>query len=236
MEGREATRVIDLDALGDAQRVELSLQCDSGAFRLIMRRHNRRLYRVARAVTRDDSEAEDVVREAYCLAFANLSRFRGDSSLASWLTRIASNEALGRLRRRRSTVELSTLDTESQDEMRIISFPLMTANADPERAVAQREIPRLMEGAIDDLPERFRMVFVMREIEELGVEETADFLGISQATVKTRLHRAHRLLRQTLDEQLAPALADACPFDGMRCARMADRVLERLGRSSPSAG
>ncbi|HKD26917.1 MAG TPA: RNA polymerase sigma factor, partial [Xanthobacteraceae bacterium] len=205
MERQEATRVIDLDALGDAQLVQLALQRDSGAFRLIMRRHNRRLYRVARAVTRDDNEAEDVVQEAYCLAFANLSRFRGDSSLASWLTRIALNEALGRLRRRRPTVELSTLDAESQDEMRIISFPLTTANADPERAVAQREIRRLMERAIDDLPETFRMVFVMREIEELSVEETADFLGIPQATVKTRLHRAHRLLRQTLDEQLAPA-------------------------------
>jgi len=236
MERQEATRVIDLDALGDAQLVQLALQRDSGAFRLIMRRHNRRLYRVARAVTRDDNEAEDVVQEAYCLAFANLSRFRGDSSLASWLTRIALNEALGRLRRRRPTVELSTLDAESQDEMRIISFPLTTANADPERAVAQREIRRLMERAIDDLPETFRMVFVMREIEELSVEETADFLGIPQATVKTRLHRARRLLRQTLDEQLAPAFADAFPFDGMRCVRMADRVLERLGPSSPSAG
>jgi RNA polymerase sigma-70 factor (ECF subfamily) len=146
------------------------------------------------------------------------------------------NEALGRLRRRRPTVELSTLDAESQDEMRIISFPLMTANADPERAVAQREIRRLTEGAGDDLPETFRMVFVMREIEELSVEETADFLGKPQATVKTRLHRARRLLRQTLDEQLAPALADAFPFEGMRCARMADRVLDRLGPSSPSAG
>ena len=149
MEGREATRVIDLDALGDAQRVELALQCDSGAFRLIMRRHNRRLYRVARAVTRDDSEAEDVVREAYCLAFANLSRFRGDSSLASWLTRIASNEALGRLRRRRSTVELSTLDTESQDEMRIISFPLMTANAGRElfvKGLTQQAVSPMQPG------------------------------------------------------------------------------------------
>jgi len=236
MERQEATRVIDLDALGDAQLVQLALQRDSGAFRLIMRRHNRRLYRVARAVTRDDNEAEDVVQEAYCLAFANLSRFRGDSSLASWLTRIALNEALGRLRRRRPTVELSTLDAESQDEMRIISFPLTTANADPERAVAQREIRRLMERAIDDLPETFRMVFVMREIEELSVEETADFLGIPQATVKTRLHRARRLLRQTLDEQLGPTFADAFPFEGMRCARMADRVLERLGPSSPSGG
>src|SRR5262249_5970782 len=127
------------------------------------------------------------------------------------------------------------LDAEIQDETHVIPFPLMAANCDPERAVAQREIRRLMERAIDDLPELFRIVFVMREIEELSVEETADFLDLPQATVKTRLHRARRLLRQALEEQLAPALVDAFPFDGMRCARMADRVLERLGLSSPSA-
>jgi RNA polymerase sigma-70 factor (ECF subfamily) len=236
MPGQDATRVIDIEALGDAELVQLARQRDSGAFRVIMRRHNRRLYRVARAVTRDDSEAEDVVQEAYSQAFAKLGKFRGDSSLATWLTRIALNEALGRLRRRRPTVELSTLDAENQNDAHVIQFPLMTSNCDPERAVAQREIRRLMERAIDDLPETFRIVFVMREIEELSVEETAGFLGVPQATVKTRLHRARRLLRQALDEQLAPALADTFPFDGMRCTRMADRVLERLGLSSPSIG
>jgi RNA polymerase sigma-70 factor, ECF subfamily len=229
-------RVSDLDALGDAELVQLARQRDSRAFRVIMQRHNRRLYRVARAVTRDESEAEDVVQEAYFRAFANLGNFRGDSSLATWLTRIALNEALGRLRRQRPTVELSTLDAESQDETHVIPFPLMAANCDPERAVAQREIRSLMERAIDDLPEVFRIVFVMREIEELSIEETAGFLNLPPATVKTRLHRARRLLRQALDEQLAPALADAFPFDGMRCTRMADRVLERLGLTSPSTG
>jgi RNA polymerase sigma-70 factor (ECF subfamily) len=133
-------------------------------------------------------------------------------------------------------VELSTLDAESQDETHVISLPPMTANCDPERAVAQREVRRLMERAIDDLPEAFRIVFVMREIEELSIEETAGFLNLPEATVKTRLHRARRLLRQALDEQLAPTLADAFPFDGMRCTRMADRVLERLELPSSSAG
>ena len=236
MQRQDATWVSDLDALGDAELVQLARQRDSRAFRVIMKRHNRRLYRVARAVTRDDSEAEDVVQEAYFRAFANLGNFRGDSSLATWLTRIALNEALGRLRRQRPTVELSTLDAESQDETHVIPFPLMAANCDPERTVAQREIRRLMECAIDDLPEVFRIVFVMREIEELSVEETAGFLNLPQATVKTRLHRARRLLRQALDEQLASTLADAFPFDGTRCTRMADRVLERLGLSSTSAG
>ena len=236
MQRQDATWVSDLDALGDAELVQLARQRDSRAFRVIMQRHNRRLYRVARAVTRDDSEAKDVVQEAYFRAFANLGNFRGDSSLATWLTRIALNEALGRLRRQRPTVELSTLDAESQDETHVIPFPLMAANCDPERIVAQREIRRLMERAIDDLPEAFRIVFVMREIEDLSIEETADFLDLAQATVKTRLHRARRLLRLALDEQLASALADTFPFDGMRCTRMADKVLERLGLSSPSTG
>jgi RNA polymerase sigma-70 factor (ECF subfamily) len=236
MQRPDAIRASDLDTLGDAELVQLARQRDSEAFSIIMRRHNRRLYRVARAVTQNDSEAEDVVQEAYVHAFANLGNFRGDSSLATWLTRIALNEALGRLRRRRPTVELSALDAESQDETHVISFPLMTANCDPERAVARQEIRRLMERAIDDLPEVFRIVFVMREIEDLSIEETAGFLNLPQATVKTRLHRARRLLRQALDERLASALADAFPFDGMRCSRMADRVLKRLGLSSPSTG
>src|SRR5215467_5333671 len=140
--------------------VQLARERNSGVFRANMRRHNRRLYRVARAVTRDDSEAQVVVQEAYFRAFANLGNFRGDSSLATWLTRIALNEALGRLRRQRPTVELSTLDAESQHETHVIRFPLMAANCDPERAVAQQEIRRLMERAIDDLPEVFRIVFV----------------------------------------------------------------------------
>jgi RNA polymerase sigma-70 factor (ECF subfamily) len=229
MQRQGAIRVSDLDALGDAELARLACQRDSGAFRVIMRRHNRRLYRVARAITRDDGEAEDVVQETYFRAFANLGNFRGDSSLAAWLTRIALNEALGRLRRQRPTVELSALDAESQDETHVIPFPLMAANCDPERTVAQREIRRLMERAIDGLPEVFRIVFVMREIEDLSIEETAGFLNLPQATVKTRLYRARRLLRQALDEKIASALADAFPFDGMRCTGMVDGVLERLG-------
>src|SRR6516162_6284318 len=236
MKKQDAARLIDYDALEDAELVELARQRDPAAFRVIMRRHNRRLFRVARAVTRDDSEAEDVVQEAYTLAFTNLSTFRGDSSLATWLTRIAMNEALGRLRRSRPTVELSALDAEHRNDAHIIQFPMMTSNYDPERTVAQREIGRLMERAIDGLPDIFRVVFMMRDVEELSVEETAGLLGLPEATVKTRLHRARRLLRQALDEQLAPALAEAFPFDGMRFTRMADRVLERLGLSSPPAG
>jgi RNA polymerase sigma-70 factor (ECF subfamily) len=230
MQSPEAVRGTDVDARPDAELVACAREGDGGAFRTIMQRHNRRLYRVARSIVRSDSEAEDIVQEAYLHAFASLGSFRGDSSLATWLTRITLNEALGRLRRQRPTVDLATLDLDEADSQRIIPFPHMaTAAADPERMVAQREIRRMIERAIDDLPEAFRVVFVLREIEELSVEETAAFLGVNAATVKTRLHRGRRLLRQALDQQLASALTDAFPFDGMRCTRMADRILDRLG-------
>src|SRR5258706_12339037 len=156
MQRQDATWVSDLDALGDAELVQLARQRDSRAFRVIMQRHNRRLYRVARAVTRDDSEAEDVVQEAYFRAFANLGNFRGDSSLATWLTRIALNEALGRLRRQRANVEWTSLPP-GVLEAQIIQFPNSATSDDPEKSMAQREIQHVVEHAIDELPEAFRV-------------------------------------------------------------------------------
>ena len=236
MQARNPTPIRDLDALQDADLVRMAIQRDEGAFRIIMQRHNRRLYRCARSIVRDDNEAEDIVQEAYVNAFSNLASFRGDSSLATWLTRITLNEALARVRRRRPTVELAALDTVERDKAQIIPFPLMAMNTDPERTVAQREIGRLLERAIDDLPEPYRIVFVMREIENVSVEEAADFLGLRQATVKTRLHRARQLLRKALDTQLSSTLTEAFPFGGMRCARMTEVILQRLGVSpSPAA-
>ena len=234
MQGRDAIRPRSLEALDDAQLVELARLSESDAFRTIMQRNNRRLYRVARSVLGDDSEAEDVVQEAHVRAFGSLGTFRGDSSLTTWLTRITLNEALGRLRQRRPTVELTVLDAAPVGPANIIPFPTMQPGTDPERAVAQQQIRRLIEGAIDELPEAFRTVFVMRQIEEMSVEETADFLKIEPATVKTRLHRARRLLRQALDQQLASSLTEAFPFDGKRCTHIADKVLERLRLSMPS--
>ena len=236
MQARNPTPIRDLDALQDADLVRMAIQRNEGAFRIIMQRHNRRLYRCARSIVRDDNEAEDIVQEAYVNAFSNLASFRGDSGLATWLTRITLNEALARVRRRRPTVELAALDTVERDKAQVIPFPLTAMNTDPERTAAQREIRRLLERAIDDLPEPFRVVFVMREIEDMSVEEAAGFLGLRQATVKTRLYRARRLLRKALDAQLATALTDAFPFGGMRCARMTDAILRRLGVSpSPAA-
>ena len=143
----------------------------------IMERHNRRLYRIARGILRNDSEAEDAVQEAYVKAFTHLSSFRGDSSLATWLSRITMNEALERKRRQRSAVDLETFEAQ-RGEAEIIKFP-HTATADPERTMAQREILQLVERATDNLPEIFRIVFMTRVIEGMSVEETANLLNLA---------------------------------------------------------
>ncbi|MGA8817439.1 MAG: RNA polymerase sigma factor [Xanthobacteraceae bacterium] len=212
----------------ESDLVRRALSRDGAAFRTIMERHNRRLYRIARAVLRDDSEAEDAVQESYVRAFANLGTFRGDSSLSTWLGRIALNEALGRLRRRRPAVPIDTMEV-LRTPAQIIQFPNAMTAEDPERTMAQREILRLVERATEALPEIFRTVFVTRVIEGMSVQETAELLEIEPETVKTRLHRARHLLRDQLESEIGPVLLDAFPFAGRRCARVTDAVLRRLG-------
>lgn len=212
----------------DAELVRRALARDGSAFRAIMKTHNQRLYRLARGVVRNDSEAEDIVQESYVRAFSHLEGFRGDSTLATWLSRIVINEALGRLRKKRRTPEQSM----SQDpvlEAKIIQFPLNASNDDPERTMAQRQILQFVERATDNLPDVYRTVFVARVIEGLNVDETAELLGIKPETVKTRLHRARNLIRKQLDEQIGPVMMDAFPFAGHRCERLTVAVLERLG-------
>ncbi|WP_181167853.1 RNA polymerase sigma factor [Mesorhizobium sp. B2-4-19] len=208
---------------GDMLLVQRALARDAGAFRTIIKTYNQRLYRIARGILRNDAEAEDVVQEAYVHAFANLAAFRGDSSLATWLSRIVINEALGRLRKRRRTVAMP-----ENPEAQIIRFPL-NPNDDPERTMAQRQILALIERATDSLPDIYRMVFVARVIEGLSMEETADLLGVRPETVKTRLHRARSLLRKALDDEIGPVLLDAFPFAGRRCERLTKAVMARLG-------
>ncbi len=212
--------------------VERAKSGDQSAFRAIMEQNNRRLYRVARAVMKDDTEAEDVVQETYLRAFFNLSKFRAESSLATWLTRIALNEALGRKRKQREMVTLETVETAQQTSAQIVQFPATTTETDPERSAAQHEIRKLLERAMDALPEPFRVVFVMRDVEEISIEEAATHLGIRPETVKTRLYRARRLLRQSLGGQLASTLKDTFPFAGARCARITEAVLSRLNEDS----
>jgi RNA polymerase sigma-70 factor (ECF subfamily) len=214
----------------DASLVRRALARDDTAFRTIMERNNRRLYRIARGILRNDTEAEDVVQEAYVSAFTHLDGFRGDASLATWLGRITMNEALGRLRRERLAVDLDTFEAQ-RTEAQIIQFPQTVTSDDPERTMAQREILQLVEQATDNLPEIFRIVFITRVIEGMSVEETADLLGLRPETVKTRLHRARRLVREQLDKKIGPVLMEAFPFAGRRCERMTNAVMQRLGFS-----
>ena len=202
------------------------------AFRGIMKRYNQRLYRTARGILGDDMEAEDAVQETYLRAFAHLADFRGESSFATWLTRIAINEALGRKRKRRPTVGLDAVDLDKPGEARLILFPGLAAN--PEIETGRSEMRNILDRLIDDLPERFRVVFVLREIEQLTVEETATQLGIKAETVRSRLYRARQSLRLALERTLGSTIAEAYRFDGWRCERLTDAVLRRLqGRLAP---
>jgi RNA polymerase sigma-70 factor (ECF subfamily) len=213
--------------LSEAELVQRARARDEAAVRAIMQANNRRLYRLARGILRNDSEAEDVVQETYVRAFTHLAEFRSESSLSTWLSRIAMNEALGRLRRERPSVELSTM-RESAGEAQIIQFPLSSASEDPEKSMAQREIQRVVEHAIDELPGAFRLVFITRVIEGMNVEETAELLGLKPETVKTRLHRARTMLRENVERKIGPVVLEAFPFAGHRCARLTEAVLKRL--------
>jgi RNA polymerase sigma-70 factor, ECF subfamily len=212
----------------DADLVRRAMARDEAAVRTIMQANNRRLYRLARGILRNDGEAEDVVQETYFRAFTHLESFRGDSSLATWLSRIAMNEALGRLRRAKPNVDIDKMAPGAL-EAQIIQFPLSAAVEDPETSMAQREIQHVVEHAIDELPEAFRIVFITRVIEGMNVEETAEILDIKPETVKTRLHRARTMLRENVEKKIGPVVMEAFPFAGKRCERLTAAVLKRLG-------
>ena len=205
--------------------VERLRQGDRLAAELVMRCHNRALWRIARGILRNDADAEEAVQDTYLRAFTRIDDFRGEASLGTWLGRIAVNEALRRLERRRAIGDFLTTPPDGDVQHQI-------ANADPaqtpEHLAAHREIRRMVERAVDRLPAPFRMVFILRTMEQRSIQETADTLGIPAATVKTRLHRAIQLLRQALGEELAAALEGAFPFGGMRCDRLTLNVLHRL--------
>ena len=215
------------EGLNDKDLVRLARERDEAALRAITSRYNRRLFRIARSILRNDAEAEDVVQETYVRAFTGLDLFRGDAAFGTWITRIAMNEALGRLRRRRPTVDWETYGA-NRNEAEIINFPASAAGIDPEKTMAQSEVRAVLEHAIDELPNAFRAVFVTRIVEGMSVEETADLFGLQPETVKTRLHRARVLLRAELDRQLGPALTSTFPFGGRRCERMTEVVVRRI--------
>lgn len=205
---------------------------DSSAFAQIMRRHNQRLFRLAIGLMGDASEAEDVLQESYVRAFYRLSSFAGKSNLGTWLARIVRNEAIDRLRARRmrsGTFMLEAEVTHHDDLPSIIETSEdLTAQFNPETSVARDDMRGILEQAIAALPEHFRSVFLLREVEGLSVKETADYLEIPVATVKTRDHRARSLLRASLETRIDAATRLAFPFLGARCDALVARVLARL--------
>jgi RNA polymerase sigma-70 factor, ECF subfamily len=232
----QPTSELALSRVIDAELVRLAREGSASALRLIVRRYNQRLYRVARAIVRDDTEAEDVMQEAYLSAFRHLAKFRADASLATWLTRIVVNTAIGHLRPERIMVPLDAVDKIAWPDAGVVAISHHASEFDPESIVARSQVRDLLERAIDNLPEPFRVVFVMRMVEQLSIEETACSLGLREETVKTRLHRATKLMRDQLQATLASALTDTFPFQDPRCATFTDALLARLAEGSEPAG
>jgi RNA polymerase sigma-70 factor (ECF subfamily) len=213
----------------DVDLARLTAAGDVAAFRVLMRRHNQVLFRTARAILRDDSEAEDAVQEAWLLAYRALGTFRGDSKLSTWLVRIAVNESLGRLRRNRRGAEVIPMSVDDMSDNPVQeNTPDESPAAAPELQAMRGEMRKLIEHRIDNLPDTFRSVFVLRAVQELSVEETAEALGIPEATVRTRFFRARSLLRESLSREMDAGIESAFEFLGARCDRIVEAVLAKL--------
>ncbi len=197
---------------------------ETGLFEVVMRRYNQRLYRVARAILRDDAEAEDVTQQAYVNAYRHLDQFAGRAKFSTWLTKIAVHEALSRARGRGRFAEQEAVDDWEGDTLGALKSP----GPDPERQAFAGELRTLLDSAIEALPEHYRSVFVMREVEGLSAAESAECLDITEETAKTRLHRARLLLRETLGERAGIESGAAFPFEAPRCDRVVAAVFERL--------
>src|SRR6478609_4953921 len=197
---------------------------ETGLFEVVMRRYNQRLYRVARAILRDDAEAEDVTQQAYVNAYRHLDQFAGRAMFSTWLTRIAVHEAFARARRRSRFNEQETVDDWDGDSMDALTSP----EPDPERQAFAGELRALIESAIESLPDHYRAVFVMRAVEGMSTAESAECLDITEETAKTRLHRARLLLRDTLYERAGIETAAAFSFEAPRCDRVVAAVFEEI--------
>jgi RNA polymerase sigma-70 factor (ECF subfamily) len=211
------------DGLSDADLIGRIRAGDATAMQALMRRHNRTLFRTARAILRDDADAEDAVQEAYIQAYRSLASFRGEAKFSTWLVRIVANEAL--MRRRRNTRSAAVIPIDSAEQ----AEAAMSYEPGPENETLRGQMRELLEARIDRLPDGYRAVFVLRALEELTVEETASALGIPDATVRTRYFRARSLLREWLARDIDLTMEDAFGFAGARCDRVVANVLRLLG-------
>ena len=223
-----ARALLDYQALDDLALARLCGQRNRQAMRHVVTANNQRLFRAAWSILKDRIEAEDALQAAYLKAFAAIGSFEGRSSLSTWLTRIVINEAIGRTRvQRRRRVQLETQGVAVLDLYRDRMAQASMAPP-PDAAMAREQLRLLIERAVADLPDAFRAVFVLRDIEDVSVAETAELLGIPEATVKTRLHRARARLQQSLAPEVKSALTGVFPFAGADCAALTDRVMALL--------
>lgn len=215
-------------AVPDADLVSATAAGDHRAFEALMRRHNGRLFRAARAILKNDAEAEDAVQDAYLDAYRHMADFRGDAQVGTWLVRIAVNHALMRLRKQKRNIVVPFQPGVPEETSDIVNHIPDERTESPTTTTLRGEIRQLLERRIDELPVAFRTVFVLREVEEMSVEETAAALGIPPATVRTRLFRARALLRHAMARDVDLVTGDVFAFAGARCDRIVARVLERL--------
>lgn len=222
------------DASSDAELVNLAVAGNDAAFALIMRRHNRLLYRSARSILKNEDDTQDAVQEAYLHAWRALSTFRSDAKLSTWLVRIAVNEALGRLRHSGARVIPLTASIDMDGETPEMQ---MQANPDdqPESTAMRAQVRQQIEARIDTLPVQFRTVFMLRGVEELTVEEVALMLDIPEATVRSRFFRARSILREGLSRDIDMAVGDAFSFAGARCDRIVEGVLAKIAHERESS-
>jgi RNA polymerase sigma-70 factor, ECF subfamily len=210
-------------ALSDEEVVKRVLSGDTALYEVVMRRYNTRLYRVARSILRNDGEAEDVMQEAYVRAFQHLGQFSGRAKFSTWLTRIAVHEALARAHKAKRFEDWDDMNENQQNE--IGATPL---RSNPESETASVEMSKILEQAIENLPEMYRAVVMMRDVEDMSTAETAECLSLTEENVKIRLHRAHGMLRKALYATARISAANAFPFHAPRCDRVVASVFARL--------
>jgi RNA polymerase sigma-70 factor (ECF subfamily) len=196
---------------------------DTALYEIIMRRYNQRLYRVARAILRDDAESEDVMQDAYVRAYQHLDQFAGRAPFSTWLTRIAVHEALARLRSRKRTAQLSETEEDGDLLMNVVE-----PSPGPEDHASIAEASQFLEAAVLELPEQYRQVVILRDIEDMSTAETAAVLDLTEENVKVRLHRGRSMARNWLLSKIGAGAKDAFPFMGVRCDRVVAAIFARL--------
>ena len=216
-----------VSTLPDSEIVRRVSAGERTLFEVLMRRYNQRVYRAVRAIVKDEMEVEDVMQQAYINAYTHLHQFEDRSQFSTWLTRIALNEAFGR----RKKIRIAESRAEHEDSARGASMDtIKSPQPDPEHRAYAQELQRVLEDAVDELPETYRAVFMLRDVEGLSASETGEGLGLSEEAVKTRLHRARAMIRRAVSARIGGEAALAFQFHAPRCDRVVNAVLEQLLR------